>query len=91
MVAGEISERLDIPSTNLSFHLKAMSHAGLVTPTAEGRYQRYRANVPVVQALITYLTEECCEGNPAACLPAVADQRGAEQKLRREASVLPHK
>ncbi len=70
LVAGEIAARLDIPSTNLSFHLKAMTHAGLVNVTQEGRYQRYRANLAVMQALIDYLTAECCNGNPEKCFDA---------------------
>ncbi len=68
MVAGEIATILDIPPTNLSFHLKAMTHAGMVTATQEGRYQRYRANLGLMMELITYLTEECCSGQEQ-CIP----------------------
>lgn len=67
MVAGEISSTLAVPPTNLSFHLKAMTHAGMVTVTQEGRFQRYRANLPLMLDLISYLTEECCSGNPQEC------------------------
>ena len=67
LVAGEIASILALPSTNLSFHLKAMTHAGLVNVTQEGRYQRYRANLSVMQSLIDYLTAECCTGNPELC------------------------
>jgi DNA-binding transcriptional ArsR family regulator len=67
MVAGEIAAALDIPNTNLSFHLKAMTHAGLVTVQQEGRFQRYRANFPLMLETIAYLTEECCSGNPDQC------------------------
>ncbi len=67
LVAGEISASLSIPSTNLSFHLKALAHASLVTVTQEGRYQRYRANLTVMQSLIDYLTAECCAGQPDFC------------------------
>jgi len=70
LVAGEIATLLVLPSTNLSFHLKAMTHAGLVNVTQEGRYQRYRANLTVMQALIDYLTAECCTGNPGHCFDA---------------------
>lgn len=68
MVAGEIATTLDIPPTNLSFHLKAMTHAGMVTVTQEGRYQRYRANLGLMMDLIAYLTEECCSGQEQ-CTP----------------------
>jgi len=53
-----------------SFHLKAMSHAGLVNVTQEGRYQRYRADLAVMQALIDYLTAECCADRPEWCVDA---------------------
>jgi ArsR family transcriptional regulator, arsenate/arsenite/antimonite-responsive transcriptional repressor len=75
MVAGEISTTLDLPPTNLSFHLKTLTRAGLLTVTQEGRYQRYRANLGAMQALVDYLTEECCAGQPEQCvdLPAVSE------------------
>jgi ArsR family transcriptional regulator, arsenate/arsenite/antimonite-responsive transcriptional repressor len=68
MVAGEISTTLKVAPANLSFHLKAMTHAGLVTAEQEGRYQRYRANFFLIQGVINYLTEECCAGRPGLCL-----------------------
>lgn len=67
MVAGGISATLGIPPTNLSFHLKALTQAGLLTVEQEGRYQRYRANIPLMAELIAYLTEECCAGQPEQC------------------------
>jgi len=72
LVAGEIATLLALPPTNLSFHLKAMTHAGLINVTQEGRYQRYRANLTVMQALIDYLTAECCAGNREHCLDAMS-------------------
>ena len=67
MVAGEIASALDIPPTNLSFHLKALTQARLVTVEQEGRFQRYRANMPLMLDLIGYLTAECCAGDPGQC------------------------
>lgn len=67
LVAGEIAASLDLPSTNLSFHLKAMTQASLLSVVQEGRFQRYRANIPLMLDLIAYLTEECCAGNPEQC------------------------
>jgi ArsR family transcriptional regulator len=69
MVAGEIAAALNLPPTNLSFHLKSMTHAKVVTVNQEGRYMRYRANLALMQELIAYLTEECCQGHPDQCLP----------------------
>ncbi len=67
LVAGEIGSALDVPPTNLSFHLKALTHAQLLAVVQEGRYQRYRANLTLMQDLIGYLTAECCAGHPEHC------------------------
>lgn len=67
MVAGQIAAELGLPPNNASFHLKDMTHAGLVSVEQEGRFQRYRANIPLMLDLIAYLTEECCAGNPGQC------------------------
>lgn len=67
LVAGEIAKQLKIAPNNLSFHLKAMTHANLVSVKQEGRFQRYSANVAIMQATISYLTAECCQGNPTLC------------------------
>lgn len=72
LVAGEIASALDIPPTNLSFHLKALTQARLVTVEQEGRFQRYRANMPLMLDLIGYLTAECCAGDPAQCADVAA-------------------
>lgn len=68
LVAGQIATELDIPNTNLSFHLKALTHAGMVSVEQEGRYLRYRANIPMMLEMIAYLTEECCSRHPEVCL-----------------------
>ncbi|MEX2516145.1 MAG: metalloregulator ArsR/SmtB family transcription factor [Gammaproteobacteria bacterium] len=78
MVAGEIASALDIPPTNLSFHLKALTQAGMLTVTQEGRFQRYRANIPLMLDLIAYLTEECCAGHPEQCADLRAASRCSE-------------
>ncbi len=67
MVAGQIATTLDIAPNNLSFHLKAMTHAGLLTVEQEGRFQRYRANLTLMLELIAFLTDECCDGRPDVC------------------------
>ena len=72
LVAGEIATALGLPATNLSFHLKALTQAGLLSVTQEGRYQRYRAHIALMVELIAYLTDECCAGHPEACLPTGA-------------------
>jgi ArsR family transcriptional regulator, arsenate/arsenite/antimonite-responsive transcriptional repressor len=81
MVAGEIATTLDVPPTNLSFHLKALTQAGLVSVQQEGRFQRYRANIPLMLDLIAYLTEECCAGHPEQCGDLRAASKCAETLL----------
>lgn len=67
LVAGEIARLLDIPATNLSFHLRELTACGLVTVEREGRYQRYRADIALIRGVIAYLTEECCTGRQGGC------------------------
>ncbi|MGE0858443.1 MAG: ArsR/SmtB family transcription factor [Gammaproteobacteria bacterium] len=72
LVAGEIATALGVTPANLSFHLKTLTHAGLVTVTAEGRFQRYRALLSAVRDLVGFLTDECCQGHPEQCADATA-------------------
>jgi DNA-binding transcriptional ArsR family regulator len=67
VIAGEIARMLGIPRTNLSFHLKTITHSGLASMAREGRNIRYRANIPLMLETIAYLTAECCSGNPGQC------------------------
>jgi len=64
--AGKISEMLQIAPSSLSFHLKELAHADLVTATQQGRFVIYVANYPTMNGLLAYLTESCCEGVPCA-------------------------
>ena len=59
LVAGDIANQLNIPANNLSFHLKNLTHSGMVSMEKEGRFLRYRASIPLMLDLIAYLTEEC--------------------------------
>ena len=69
VVAGQIAVQLDNPPNGASFHLKAMTHAGLLSVHQEGRFQRYRANIALMLDLVSDLTEECCAGHPELCAP----------------------
>ena len=64
MPAGMIAEQLGIPNATLSFHLQQLKHAMLVTSTRNGTQIIYAANYPVMDNLIGYLTENCCQGEP---------------------------
>lgn len=65
MTPGTMAEGLDIPANTLSFHLKELAHAGLVTQERSSRNIIYRAAYERMNALLAYLTENCCRG--AAC------------------------
>lgn len=80
LVAGEISSYLQLPPTNLSFHLKALTQSGLLSATQEGRFQRYRANMALMSDLIAFLTEECCSGQPQTCLDPVLIDACCDEK-----------
>lgn len=69
MSPGKISEALSIPASSLSFHLKELAHAQLVTPRQEGRFVIYAANFDTVTGVLAFLTENCCGGNPCTAVP----------------------
>ena len=71
MAVGALREQLDLPPATLSAHLNVLRAAALVRDEREGRVIRVRANYLQMNALIAYLTENCCAG-AAACAPAVA-------------------
>ncbi len=74
--ATGIAERLGIPANTLSFHLKSLSQAELVTARHEGRFIYYTANFVRMAELVAFLTENCCGGRP--CAPAVRSSRRAK-------------
>ena len=67
LTPGALAERLGIAPSALSFHLKELFHADLVSQERQGRHVHYRAAVPAMNALLAYLTENCCQGVP--CTP----------------------
>lgn len=70
LTPGAMGEQLGLPAATLSFHLKELANAGLVSQQRDGRYLIYRAAFEQMTALLGYLTENCCQGT--ACLPAAA-------------------
>lgn len=61
--AGQLARELDIPNATLSFHLKELTQAELVIARQEGRFIYYSANFAAMDALLRYLTENCCAGD----------------------------
>jgi len=73
LAAGEIAGQLGIAPATLSFHLKELAHAGLVSSRQEGRFVFYAANFDAMNALVAFLTENCCAADCGpACVPVVA-------------------
>ena len=68
LTPGVMAEQLAVAPSALSFHLKELAHSGLVSSEPRGRNLIYRADIGHMNALLTYLTEHCCEGQ--ACSPA---------------------
>jgi DNA-binding transcriptional ArsR family regulator len=82
--AGKVGELTGIPPSSLSFHLKELSHAGLVDARQEGRFVIYTARFETMNALLGYLTDNCCGGNPCtsatACVPKPASKKTTSRK-----------
>ena len=66
LTPGALAEQLEVASNTLSFHLKELAHAGLISQERQGRNLIYRASFAVMNELLSYLTENCCQG--VACL-----------------------
>ena len=74
MTPGMMAEGLQIPANTLSFHLKELTHSGLVTQERASRFIIYRAAFDKMNTLLGYLTENCCQGS-ACAVEASADSR----------------
>jgi len=81
MPAGSIGEKLNLPPATLSFHLAGLARAGIAQSRQAGRFVIYSADFGTMNALLAYLTEDCCGGR--ACIPA---PRSATVKARRGAA-----
>jgi ArsR family transcriptional regulator len=79
--AGAIATELDVPSPTLSFHLKELERAALVSSRRESRLIYYSANYAGMRDLVDFLTEDCCRGNAQVCFPAKR-RRSTASRLR---------
>jgi DNA-binding transcriptional ArsR family regulator len=71
MPAGHIGTSLRLPPNALTFHLDRLREAGLVTSRRDGRSMIYAAQFAAMNALVSYLTDHCCQGRPELCKPKV--------------------
>jgi DNA-binding transcriptional ArsR family regulator len=73
---GRIGEELQVAPATLSFHLKELYHASLISSRQEGRFIYYSANFERMAALMTFLTQNCCQGMPQECITMVETPLG---------------
>jgi DNA-binding transcriptional ArsR family regulator len=69
---GDLASELDVAPATLSFHLKELTNAGLITQERQGRYLVYRASFESMNELLAYLTENCCQGEACGISETVA-------------------
>jgi ArsR family transcriptional regulator, arsenate/arsenite/antimonite-responsive transcriptional repressor len=74
MPAGGVAEALALAPNTLSFHFDRLRDAGLVNVRRDGRWMIYAARYDTMNALLAYLTDNCCGGRPDACLPVKAEK-----------------
>ena len=72
LAAGKIGEATHIAPSSITFHMKELVHADMVTSRNEGRFVIYSANFDTMNTVLAFLTENCCNGNPCTsiCDPA---------------------
>jgi ArsR family transcriptional regulator len=80
--AGQVAAALDLAPNTLSFHFDRLRSAGLVTVRREGRSMIYAARFETMNALLFYLTENCCRGAPQSCAPAACRPARASSRKK---------
>ncbi len=71
MAAGDIARELGVPHNTLSSHLACLARSGLVTSTRQSRSIIYRVDFAGTRELLAFLLEDCCQGQPEVCSPAI--------------------
>ena len=90
LTPGVLADSLEVPAATLSFHLKGLLHAGLVSQERASRNLIYRANFEQMNDLLGFLTENCCQGQPcgensASCKPARPASPSTTRRVHHEA------
>jgi ArsR family transcriptional regulator, arsenate/arsenite/antimonite-responsive transcriptional repressor len=83
--AGKVSERLGLAPNTLTFHFDRLRDAGLVTVRRDGRSMIYAAQYERMNALLGYLTENCCQGRAEACAPAACKPKAMPKSASKPA------
>ena len=73
IAAGTIGEAVGASSSNVSFHLRHLEHAGLIRSRREARSIIYSASYTGLSSLVRFLMTDCCAGRPEVCGPVIAD------------------
>ena len=79
--AGSVADALDLAPNTLTFHFDRLREAGLVSVRREGRSMIYTARYDTMNALLDYLTENCCQGRAEDCMPP--DSHRSKRSARR--------
>src|SRR5213080_4415952 len=82
--AGAVAEALKLAPNTLTFHFDRLRDAGLVTVRRDGRSMIYAARYDTMNALLGYLTENCCQGRAGRCVPAARMKRTPAPARRKE-------
>ncbi|MGB3749570.1 MAG: metalloregulator ArsR/SmtB family transcription factor [Rhodanobacter sp.] len=80
LAASAIAEKLGLPNATLSFHLKELLHAGLVSSRQSGRFIYYAPVIETMDELVGYLTDHCCSQSGGSCAPAAASCAPGKRK-----------
>jgi DNA-binding transcriptional ArsR family regulator len=83
LAASRIAEALGMPPSSLSFHLKELSNANLIVPRHEGRFVIYAAQFDTMNALLGFLTKNCCGGAPCSLNGSPVCEPGASTPSKR--------
>lgn len=81
MAAGEVATALDVSPNTLTFHFDRLRHAALVTVRREGRSMIYAARFDTMNDLLGYLSDQCCGGDTAQCMPIKKRQSKKRRKI----------
>jgi DNA-binding transcriptional ArsR family regulator len=87
MAAGEVAAALNAPPNTLSFHFDRLRNAGLVSVERRSRSLIYSARYDTMNALLAYLTENCCAGRPEVCAPLNCESESQSAKSKKETAL----